>query len=284
MPIVIERGPAVEAVASFLDCSLDVLADRDRFVDPVGRWLARSGNGADAVGLATAFVRPDRRLFLTHRLLDERAFEPLTKAAVSELEAAGSGPIHVTVSGTDSEAAARRTALGRLGFNAESGGRTYEVPFAAALARRWPDRLRGLTVQPADRVDPDALFALDTLLRSDTPGNDGWEGRRSWFDDELAGPEFDPEAYPVALDAATGTPVGLCRIWRNEDGPALGLIGVVPEHRSGRVAAVLAHRALRAAAAWGSPTFTTSTARPALQRRLGRLGAIETGGFVRFRR
>ncbi|MEZ5295835.1 MAG: hypothetical protein R2697_06055 [Ilumatobacteraceae bacterium] len=76
--------------------------------------------------------------------------------------------------------------------------------------------------------------------------------------------------------------IGLCRMWRNHDGPALGMLGVRRERRNGFVALRLLHDTLTAARDWGSPTFTTHTARPGLQRHLDRAGAVEQGTFHRF--
>ncbi|MEM7326885.1 MAG: hypothetical protein AAF531_27625, partial [Actinomycetota bacterium] len=91
-------------------------------------------------------------------------------------------------------------------------------------------------------------------------------------------------AYVVAVDRSGGGLVGLCRFWRNADGPALGLVGVLPGHRSGRPAVALVHRAMTAASRWGWAGFRTHTARVSLQRKLMAIGATETGGLLRLRR
>jgi hypothetical protein len=135
----------------------------------------------------------------------------------------------------------------------------------------------------ADQVPPDDLFALDTDLRRDVPGNDGWQGNRTWFDDEMTSAEFDPAAYLVARDKDSGELAGLARFWRTEDGPTLGMIGVRPRYRSGRVALGLLHDTMLTASTWGSETFSTHTARSSLQRRLRAIGATEAGGLTRLR-
>lgn len=150
----------------------------------------------------------------------------------------------------------------------------FEVPFAPC--RRALDELQRSTkidVRSAADVDAADLFTLDTILRRSTPGNDDWAGDRTLFDDELDSPEFDPTGYLVALVRGTDEAVGLVRFWRNDPLPKLGLIGVLPHWRDGRIAATLLADGLDAASTWGSTVFRTHTARPALQRRLHRLGA-----------
>jgi GNAT superfamily N-acetyltransferase len=64
------------------------------------------------------------------------------------------------------------------------------------------------------------------------------------------------------------------RVWRNASGPRLGLVGVLPEHRSQPLAAVLLRQALTAAAAWGFDTFVSETSphNPSTYPRVQRLG------------
>lgn len=276
----LERDPADDQVAAFLDVTVGELAERNRIQPPLGRWLAIDRSGP--IGLATAVVRADDRLFVTHRVTEESSYGPLLAAAVDDLITTHPS-IHVTVTTDQSD---RRRTAERLGFTVELRGSAFAIPFASALAATTIAAARSdrIEVVPADRVDPDALFRLDTALRQDVPGNDGWRGNRLWFDDELASDEFEPAAYPVARDRSTGQLVGLCRIWRNPSGPSLGLVGVLPPYRTGRPALVLLHTALTAAGRWGWSTFEAHTARGALQRRATALGAEPTGGFVRLRR
>ena len=118
---------------------------------------------------------------------------------------------------------------------------TYSVPFATALARLPKRHAAGqFGIARADQVDRDALFTLDTELRGDTPGNDGWEGNRAWFDSELESAEFDPTGYLVAIDHHSGHLIGLCRMWRNQTGPTLGLLGIRRDRRNGFTAAAVA--------------------------------------------
>lgn len=270
----IERDPDASLVASFLGVSSDRVIEGDRIRGTTHRWLAIEEG--QPVAEASTFVRVDDRRFVTMRG-DNRAAEALLRAAVDEL----TGPLYMTIKAHSTEQAAAARANG---FVAEAENRSYLVPVDAALrffepiAKRLP---AGIDLRPVDVVDPDRLFALDTELRNDVPGNDGWRGNRVWFDDELASPECDPQAYPVAVDRA-GELIGLCRIWRNDDGPSLGMLGVRRSQRNGVVAAALAASALDRVQQWGDATFTTHTAHVSLQRRLIRLGATETDRGVRY--
>jgi len=79
------------------------------------------------------------------------------------------------------------------------------------------------TITAADQVDATALCSLDTALRQDVPGTDGWVGDQDWFDSELTSDAFDPSGYLVAQHQATEELVGLIRFWRTrraQAGPA----------------------------------------------------------------
>ena len=274
MAIEVRADPRPDEVATFLDIGLDELAERDRFQRPMGRWLAVDGQ--TSIGLATAVVRPDDRLFVTHRLGSEAAFDPLLVAAMGDLES----PVHLSVPADQSH---RLRSAMASGFTVEWTARTFDVPFRSALQATAGHPSTRIEMVQADRVSSDELFELDTALRQDMPGSDGWRGNRTWFDDELASPAFDPTAYLVARDRSDGQLVGLCRFWKNADGAALGLIGVRPSHRTGRPALALLHESLTAASRWGFDTFSTHTARASLQRRLQAIGATQTGGFSQLR-
>lgn len=169
----------------------------------------------------------------------------------------------------------------RAGFVVDLRAVAFDVPFQPTLQLTTARRSERIETLRADQVALDDLFALDTDLRQDVPGNDGWQGNRTWFDDEMTSAEFDPAAYLIARDKHSGELVGLARFWRNEDGPTLGMIGVRPSHRTGCVALGLLHDTLLAASTWGFATFSTHTARTSLQRRLQIIGATEAGGFTR---
>ncbi|MEM9745245.1 MAG: hypothetical protein AAF945_01025 [Actinomycetota bacterium] len=246
--------------------------------DHVGTWIA-SDDGDRTIATATATRRADDRIFV--RFEGDEAdvdgwFERLLRSAMEEIDE----PICVTVRRDEEH---RHQVTRRLGLRAELTSVKYDVAFETAL--RSLDRLATSTrwrIVSADEVDRDDLFHLDAELRGDTPGNDGWAGARNRFDDEMAAPEYDPTGYHVAVDPSTGRLVGLCRMWRNLDRPSLGLLGVVVEHRNGRLAWELLRTTLAGAADWGWLNFDFHTARPGLQRHAGRLGATVSGGFTRY--
>jgi hypothetical protein len=274
MKIVVQEDPSVDAVADFLGIDHDELAGRDEFQPPSGRWLAFDGQVP--VGLATAFVRADDRLFVNHRVKVDASFEPLLHAALQR----ATQPLHLTVRHDEQQ---RLDVAERAGFTRDLEASRYDVPFGPALRHGAGYRSSRLEIMTADQVDPDQLFALDTELRQDIPGNDGWRGNRVWFDDEMASNEFDPTAYLVARDPQTGHLVGLCRFWNNQPQPSLGMLGVRRGYRTGLPALSLLYEAMQAASRWGSDTFEAHTARPSLQRRLQAIGARTTGGFTRLR-
>ncbi len=276
MALMIRTDDDNEAACMLYGLSPTELAGRFADVNVLGRWFAYE-NGV-AVGVAVASERPDRRVFVTHRIRSEVAFAPLLERALGAID----GPAHVT---TTSDLADRMRICEELGLRKELTSMKYDVSFEKALQALQRKRVRRrLEIKTANEVDPDLLFALDTELRGDVPGTDGWIGNRSWFDDELRSPDFDNNGYLVAVEPSTGTLVGLCRMWRNTDGPALGMLGVIESRRNGFTAVELFRETLTRASLWDWPTFSVHTARPGLQRHLDHAGAIPTGGFVRFLR
>ena len=272
MTIAVQPSPRTGPVAAFLGIGTDELAERDRFQQPISRWLALKGR--EPVGLATAFIRPDNRLFLTHRLSSETAFAPLLDTAIRDMLR----PIYLSV--RDDQPNRLQSAM-HAGFVPDLHAVAFDVPFQPAFQLTTGRRSERTETLRADQVPPDDLFALDTELRQDVPGNDGWQGNRTWFDEEMTSAVSDPAAYLIARDRESGELAGLARFWRNEDGPTLGMVGVRPRYRTGRVALGLLHDTMLAASTWGSETSSTHTARSSLQRRLQAIGATEAGGFTR---
>ncbi len=250
------------------------LAERDAGrPQPVRRWVVlRDGRPWGAV---TAGVRPDRRTFLSFAVADASAYGPLVAAVADEV----AGRLHTMVDDADPAA---RGALEAAGFSVEMTLDRFRVPFSDLLGwlRRAP-RPSGIAIRPADEVDADRLFSLDNTLRQDVPGSEGWRGDRALFREELSDddPAFDPAAYLVAVDQRNGEYAGLVRIWRNPEGPRIGLVGVLRQYRTTTVAAALLRPALVAAAQWGHDDLIveTSTANRILHPRLTRLGAERTG-------
>ncbi len=263
-------GATIADACSVLECSADELEARNRVQPPVAEWTAVAAG--ETVGYARAFRRIDNRLFVVPRVSTESAWRPLVATALAEL-----GEIaHVAVPGEDAE---KLQVLADLGCDLELESATYVIPFATALAGLGRRRPASVEIVPASQVERSELFALDTRLRNDVPGLAGWAGDRDQFDAEFASHDYDPSGYLVARTNG-GELVGLCRMWKNAT-PALGLLGVVATHRTGSIARELLVQTLEATQHWGAPAFETHTARPALQRRLNRLGGRRTGSHCR---
>lgn len=274
MTISVEAGGPSDLIASLCNLTVNELAAQDAGQKLLGRWVAY--DGGTAIGVATAFERVDDRVFVVHRLRSETAFAPLLAAAVSSLGCA----INLSL---PTDQVNRVDAAVNLGFCQDYVSAMFLVPIEP-LRQSLSRLVRPTTVAlvSAADVQTDTLYRLDSKLRNDVPGLDGWRGNRQWFDDEMASDEYDPRSYIVAR-AANNDLVGLCRIWRKPTGPALGMLGVTMPYRRGTVALALLRRALEGLDR-DSPSITTYTARPTLQRRLRRLGAIESGGFVNLHR
>lgn len=265
-----------ELAAPAYNVTADELRSRDRRQDqPIQRWLATSGNAA--VGAVRARLRPDDRAILSFVGRDLDSYVPLTETVAAAMQRT----VHTFADAGDAKTLA---ALEQAGFETELVMEAFRIRFDHALA--WTKRAwipSGFSILSAATADEDRLFALDNTLRQDTPGTDGWRGNREWFHDELTeSPPFHPAAYLVAADDRNGEYVGLIRIWRNDDGPRLGLIGVRRRNRNTVIAMALLNQALTAAAQWGHDTFTaeTSLSNRVIHPRLVRLGAESTGRTI----
>lgn len=239
------------------------------------RWLAvREGVSTAAL---SAYRRPDSRVFVSLVGRDSAAHEPLLATAGQSLMSA----LHTFVDEADRE---RIDTLRTAGFDVEVVEEAFRIRFDRVLSRlRRSWMVRGVGLHPADAVDPDRLVALDNVIRQDVPGCDGWQGDRSWLSAELAeSPPFDRSAYLVAVEERAGDHVGLIRIWRNRDGPRLGLIGVVRSYRNTTLVAALLKQALTAASRWGHDSFVaeTSPENRVIYRRMESIGAESLGRFL----
>lgn len=215
------------------------------------RWYAI--DDGRVIGAVLTWLRPDGRMFLMFRVDDVRAYGPLTDTVV---EALGRS---VSTMCDDAESDHIR-ALQDAGFRVEMTGDRFVVPFDAILRRlerAWVPK--GYVIRSIADVDEDRAFELDNKVRSLVPGTDGWYGDREWFSEELRSTEFDSTAYLIAIEETTDTYAGLLRIWRNSDGPRLGLVAVLPEHRVHSLAAALLKQGLLAASEWGFDTLATET-------------------------
>lgn len=241
-----------EAIAPLYGLMGDEVRERDeRQGQVLQRWFAV--DDGTPVGALLTWLRPDDRMFLMFKVIDPRAYVPMTEAAVAALGRSVSAMC-------DDAETDHLAALLEAGFSIETTGDRFVIPFAAIrqrLERAWTPT--GYVIRSVTDVDEDRAFELDNKVRNLVPGTDGWHGDREWFGEELQSPEFDPAAYLIAIEEATNTYAGLIRTWRNPDGPRLGLVAVLPEHRVRSLAAALLKEGLRAASEWGFDTFTTET-------------------------
>ena len=243
------------------------------------RWLAVQDDVA--IAAVSARRRPDSRFFVSLVGQDRTAHEPLVATAGEALMSA----LHTFVNEADSDSIRE---LRRAGFDVEVVEEAFRIRFDRVLSRLRRSWIpRGIGVHPADSVDPDRLVKLDNSIRQDVPGCDGWQGDRTWLAAELAeSPPFDRSAYLVAVDERNGDHVGLIRIWRNPDGPRLGLVGVTRSHRNTTLAAGLLKQALTAASRWGHDSFVAETSpdNPVVYRRMASVGAESLGRFFQMAR
>ncbi|NNF64514.1 MAG: GNAT family N-acetyltransferase [Acidimicrobiia bacterium] len=245
----------------------DALERRDASRSPdVLRWIADDGEAI--TGSVDLVARPDNRTFAIFRGATDTII-PLTAIVMRQ----HAGPIHAT--GRDSKPA-QLEALRHAGFVEELTADAFEVDFPSALSRLQRAWLpSGFRIVSAADASIDPLLTLDNQLRHLVPGTDGWTGDIEWMRSELSeSPPYEPAAYLIAVEEATGRYVGLVRVWRNEDGPRLGMVGVLPEFRHKPLAARLLYQSLAAASLWGFEAFTTETAltNAVLHPRLKRFG------------
>ncbi|MDJ0663785.1 MAG: GNAT family N-acetyltransferase [Acidimicrobiia bacterium] len=241
-----------ELVAPLYDIGADDLRARDeRQGQSLQRWFAI--DDGVPVGAFLTWLRPDDRMFLMFKVTDPRSYRPLSNVAVDVL---GRSVSTVCEDAETDHLAALRDA----GFRIETTSDRFVIPFDAILprvARAWVPS--GYVIRSVADLDEDRAFELDNKVRNLVPGTDGWYGDREWFGEELRSQEFDPSAYLIAVEEATDTYAGLIRVWRNLDGPRLGLVAVRPDHRVRSLAAALLKQGLQAASEWGFNTLTTET-------------------------
>jgi GNAT superfamily N-acetyltransferase len=209
------------------------------------------------------------------------SFAALTEAASRSLQQT----LYTTVDLRDVGAS---DVLQSAGFETEVVNERFRIRFDRAIQcvrRAWVPS--GCSIRSAVDVDIRRLFTLDNTLRQDVPGTDGWRGNWDWFREEVTDdPAFDPSTYLVGIDDGTGEYAGLVRIWRNPDGPRLGLLAVLPQYRNTVIGAALLKQALTAAVNWGYEAFDTETspANPVTYPRMARLGAQSRGRSAQLRR
>lgn len=179
--------------------------------------------------------------------------------------------VYATAADNDVAAYARR------GFVIHRRENHYLVPTGTVGQVEPP---AGVELVTADRVEEDRLRELDDELRQDVPGSEGWRWDAEGFRAELAGADFDPRVYIVAVHGADY--VGIARIWMRRPVPRLGFVGVSRPYRRRGVALALLSRGFGVLASRGIPEVTTEIdeTNTASRRLLEGFGARKVGESV----
>jgi GNAT superfamily N-acetyltransferase len=201
-----------------------------------GSLIWRAHDGGELAGTARAWLRPDRRWFVWFEACREDCYSPLLAMVASDV----GGDLYASVDEADE---AERDRLARLGFTElrREGNIVIPVGEGTGLSPR-PALPAGLEVISARDADEDRLRELDTALRADVPGSDGWRWDPADFRAETyESKDFDPATYLVAVDRTSGEYAGLVRIWLRPASAKLGLIAMLPSYRrQGAARALLA--------------------------------------------
>jgi GNAT superfamily N-acetyltransferase len=164
---------------------------------------------------AVAICRPDGRWFIRSPDDDEPGVD-----------------LYATADDNDVAAYARR------GFVIHRRVNHYLVPTGTVGQVEPP---AGVELVTADRVEEERLRELDDELRQDVPGSEGWRWVAGGFRAEMAGADFDPSVYIVAVDGVDY--IGIARVWMRRPVPRLGFVGVSRPYRRRGVALALLSRA-----------------------------------------
>lgn len=236
-----------DQVAGLVRVAADEIRAADAAIPPL-RWVAYKGYGV--VGVASGRRRPDGRTFVKFH-----SSQPDASTHLARFAAADVGVIHAVAR---SEAA--KWELEAAGFAVEVIDDEFEISFQAALRRlgrrRQPPQF---VLRPPHELEEHRLVALDTELRQDVPGTDGWVTTAEAWRYEINSPEYDPAGYLIAIDSRLDSYAGLVRFWRNRDVPRLGLLAVARPYRGSLLASLLLRAGLAGAVGWGSAKFQTST-------------------------
>jgi ribosomal protein S18 acetylase RimI-like enzyme len=187
-------------------------------------WTAK--RDGRAAGRLRAFVRPDRRCFLSSGDCDRDAYGLLIDAALQAVQC----DLYIEVDEADTDAygdlRARGFAVNRIEDH-------YVLPADPATTGLSGCAMpAGFAILSAAQANPDRWRELDDALRQDVPGTAGWRNDPETFGEQtFDDPEFDPATYLLAVEQAGGRYVGLVRVWITASGPRLGLIGTLSSHR-----------------------------------------------------
>jgi ribosomal protein S18 acetylase RimI-like enzyme len=187
------------------------------------RWVA--WDGMSQAGAMGVWHSPDGRCRLYFEEGRPDAYGPLTAAI--------SGPCHVQVPLSDEAAHA---ALREAGFADHRVEHDYRVP-VRRLDAPVPDGLSFITI---DEAVPEQVMLLDTAIRQDIPGSDGWQPDMEFFRQQTFEGPRDPRTYVIAVDGIEY--VGLVRVWPPAMEGAvrrLGCIGVLAPYRGRGLARAL---------------------------------------------
>jgi GNAT superfamily N-acetyltransferase len=241
---------------------------------PALTWRALDGDVV--AGEVRAWLRPDNRCFLYFDTWRADAYPPLADAVGRELGC----DLYVTLEDAEDDAL---DACAGAGFTVHRRESYYRIPTDPAVTGLAGAVLpASLDFLSAADADISRLRLLDDALRQDVPGSAGWRWDAEQFRAETFSPFFDPAAYLVAVDRASGEYAGLARIWRNRAGPRLGLIATLARYRRRGVARALLGQAFAVLAARGDMSVVgevddTNVACVSL---LTGLGARRYGGSV----
>lgn len=179
-------------------------------------------------GRAVVWVRPDRRTFL--HIADDATREGRI-ALVRAVPVAVDVELHTWVR---ESATKLRDALEEQGFAEHR--REHHLTIDPVVAHRWLRQHPGpeLHLVGVDELGLDRLRVLDEELREDVPGCDGWRWTADAFRAETRSAGHDGRLYRIAME--DDEPIGLVRVWVDQDAPRIGLVGVRRPHRGRGVA------------------------------------------------
>lgn len=149
------------------------------------------------------------------------------------------------------------TELHAAGFVPQRTEQVWRVPLddlSRAVVRAPAHRLTSVAECELTRV-----AALDSAVRRQIPGTDGWSTSADELAQSLQDEEFDPATYLVAEHLGTGDYDGLVRVWRSPARARVGCLGVRPGWRRTRLGPALLTEVARRLVAAGVHEVETET-------------------------
>jgi RimJ/RimL family protein N-acetyltransferase len=230
------------------------------------RWVA--WDGSSPAGALGVWHSPDGRCRLYFDQCRPDAYRPLTAAIA--------GPCYAQVPLPDEAAQAALRDLGFTGIRVEHD---YRVPVRRVDAP-VPDGLSLITI---DQAVPERVMRLDTAIRQDIPGSDGWQPDMEFFRQQTYTEPRDPRTYLIAVDGPEY--VGLVRVWPPVRAGAvrrLGCVGVLAPYRGRGLARALVAAAFGPLADDGTTEVTCEIddANTASRALFASFGAVAEGGTI----